>query len=378
MYKHIFYGPELLYTCVVSSSTKIMQRGVKIKEFKGKHLNKFGLQNVKAIWFENMICNFIPRGIHDNFPNLIALGVLNSQLLGVSREDLEELDEKLIFIYFHSNPLTSLPDNLFVNMKRLREISIVNNINLMHMTSKLIENVIDNGLKYVDFSKNGCIDAYFCPQYTHSKASVEDLLKVIDEGNKSKVLKSQKKARHVNNCNFSLDEFEFPFAKMLLITQSPVFATMVEMDPEANEIELKGFKPESVAAFVDFLHTSNVEAIEEACEFDLFSLASQFKIKVLEDVSEENLARKVDLLNCAKIFNIGRRFGSEKVMRAAVDLLQTQFPNVVIRKFDEKAQELIQAVQAKYMLIKTKEDQAKEYDQKEKKIGEVLKKYGIQ
>lgn len=378
VFEHISYGGKnMLYTCIVSSSTKIMQRGVKIKEFRGKHLPKYNLHKVEAIWFENVICNFIPRGIHDNFPNLIALGVLNSQLLGVSREDLEELDENLVYIYFHYNPLASLPDNLFVNMKKLREISIMNNSNLKHITSKVIDNIIDNNLRYVDFTNNGCIDAHFCPGYVNTLASVEELLKVIDESNKSKEEKSLKKVQHLSDCHFSLDEFEFPFPKALLIIQSPVFDAMAVLDPDANEIKLKGFKLESVAAFVEFLHTGNIKAIEEACKFDLFTLASQFKIKVLEDSCEESLTKKVDLLNCSKVFNLGRRFDSEKLMRAAVEILQTQFPNVVIRKFGDEARELMHAVQAKFMLVKAKEEQAQEFSQKEERIEEILLKYGI-
>lgn len=381
-FRYIVFNEDRLYTCIVDSS-RFNQRGVKIKQFRGKHFENKTFRDVQAIWFENCCVNYIPRGIHDNFPNLIAFGVLNCDLLQVLREDIEEMED-LKFFYLHANNLQSLPDDLFVNLKNLKEISIINNASLQYMSSKIIGNIIRNGLEYVDLSYNGCIDAHYCPDYVDSTSSVQELMRIIDEkcnvGDSCKkqqkfcmkssiAPKAKREEEQQLDCFFVIDDQSFSFRKSSLKSQSPVFSKLIDKEPNANEVVLRGFQPATVADFVEFINTGRMKS--GANVFELFILANQFMISTLKTICEENIAKNIDLFDCPKVYSLAMRFKSKKLKDCVVAKLNEKRDVKII---GNRLQEVMKALRVCSTKIKeAKETYVREVKEAEAKFEQVLK-----
>ena len=176
------FSNETMYTCLVRCSMQlILQRDNRISTFVGEHLNrKYSHLDVRAIWFSDFVMNFVPTGLSEIFPNVEAIGIVGCELLEISREDLKEFTN-LKYIYLHYNKFTSLPVDLFEGKRKLQEISIIGNKELRSGISRqLFQPVINNGLKYVDLSGNGCFDAFYCPRYKGSLESIQQLMMAID------------------------------------------------------------------------------------------------------------------------------------------------------------------------------------------------------
>jgi hypothetical protein len=173
-------GKKLLYTCFITTG-EIKVRGSEISRIFGTHEGNKSNEDVKAIWFPDVIViNYFPSGLTNFFPNLKGIGVVGCGLLEISREDLRGL-EGLEYIYLHSTKIQSLPEDLFVGMTKLQEISIIRNEELKSgVTRKLFQPVISNRLEYVDLSWNRCADAFFCPGYEGTLNSVTELMNKID------------------------------------------------------------------------------------------------------------------------------------------------------------------------------------------------------
>jgi BTB/POZ domain len=323
-YGYIFFNEEELYTCIIESAS-ITEPETRIIGFKGKHLPRKKSLDCQAIWFKNCTVNYLPRGLDKIFPSLIAFGILNCKLMEISRNDLKEMTN-LAYFYIHDNELQSLPDDLFQDMLELREISIINNKKLKQMSSNLIKVIMRNGLEYVDLSYNGCINAYYCPDYENSVNSVQELIKIIDD----KCGEPEEDSRQRNllemplDCWIVADGKEFRFNKKVLVVQSPVFAAMVEEDPEACEIRLRKYAHSTVAAFVDFLYTGRVK--NGISFIGLFTLASQFKIAHLRSISEKKLVKNFEELDIFKTYMVGSQYSSDCLKKAALDKLKTMFP----------------------------------------------------
>lgn len=143
---------SLWYTCFVTTAS-ITKKNSTINKFNGVHEAGKSNKDVKGIHFCGKEIEYLPKGLHKIFPNLIALTVHSCyQLKELSKSDFSGL-ENLEKITVQYTSISSLPSNLFVKMKKLKRISFSNN-EIEFLSSELLQPIINNGLECVDFAHN--------------------------------------------------------------------------------------------------------------------------------------------------------------------------------------------------------------------------------
>lgn len=119
-YKMESWGGERseLYTCKVTSA-HISSPNIIVRSFVGPHFPGKSHFDVQALFFDKTTVEYLPHGIQNIFPRLIGLSVFKCGLRTISREDLVGL-ENLTTFYVQENKLTTLPTDLFINMRNLK------------------------------------------------------------------------------------------------------------------------------------------------------------------------------------------------------------------------------------------------------------------
>lgn len=145
------------YTCEVVKIVKTLLASNFI-HFTGKHIEGKTNDNVKLLKIENHPLDAFPRNLHESFLNLRFLSIISCGLEKVTKTDLIGLED-LEVLFLDGNNLTSLPDDLFTDMKKLRTIFFKNN-KIERLSSKLLK-PIENSLEYVSFLGNTKINNYF-------------------------------------------------------------------------------------------------------------------------------------------------------------------------------------------------------------------------
>ena len=382
------FGSKTMYTCVINYSKQLMTQRNVISTVLAKHSNsKYSNLDVKAIWFEDFIMSFLPQGLTEIFPNIEAFAIIGCDLQEISRHDLEEFTN-LKFIYLHYNKITSLPLDLFEGKHQLQEISIIGNKELRAGISlELFRPVINNGLKYVDLSGNGCVNAFCCPRYKGSLESIEQLMMAIDNNNETETVDELMESEaedftdHVGeapesesgaNTNsiddpaddeaFENEEFldntieesisisipessienvaeeteelitivvhdsRFQVSKKKLTNKCAKIAEIIRRNPETNEIEIKS-SPETVQNFVDFINTSKVPGESEA--ISLYKLAAMLKVVDLEVECEEIILENLTVDNIVEVLQLGNEFRSFSMKREAIEKALEFFPTII-------------------------------------------------
>jgi hypothetical protein len=172
-----FKSYNLGYKCIVKP-TKIIQLPNEVKSIHGNHQDCFTSHDVSDLVIENSSVNFIPKGLNTMLPNLTAVYVINCGLKTVSREDLVGF-KNVETLCLTKNELTSLPDDLFRDMPKLKRIFCENN-KIEYMSSKLLKSIEGNELDFVDFRGNTNIDDYFAICLKGISKSMEELMQIID------------------------------------------------------------------------------------------------------------------------------------------------------------------------------------------------------
>lgn len=117
------------------------------------------------------------RNITKTFPNLNFLTFWGCGFEEISREDLKGL-ENLEYFNFGNNHLTTLPDELFADMKKLREVFFTRN-KLERLTSKLLM-PIKSTLEIATFEDNTRISDRFAIKKGVESASTDTNAHVIN------------------------------------------------------------------------------------------------------------------------------------------------------------------------------------------------------
>lgn len=316
------FGNECLYTCCFVMAS-ITERETDVTGLVGEHGR---IKNVKAIWFANQIVNYFPRGLHKIFPNVVAVGVEGCDLLEVSREDFEGF-VNLTYLYLHANKLKSLPVDLFEGMSKLKEVSIIDNEELKTgITSKLFEPILQNGLTYVDLSKNGNINFFYCPGYKGTLSSVTALMTAIgpDEWT-SKFLSLEELWR--TKCDFDCylvgDFKKFEAHKKVLSAHSSMFESIFEREKKLK-IFFLGYTESAMKEFLRFMYLNEPPSLANVVE--VFKIAVKTGVVFLKPVCEDIISRNVDRSNAFRVFILGKRYDSEKLKLAATSVIKKMFP----------------------------------------------------
>ncbi|KAG5670635.1 hypothetical protein PVAND_000883 [Polypedilum vanderplanki] len=157
------------YTYQVTNQTISNQN---ISKVKGSH--KFGKTNKDVCGVLFQFCNIkeIPKGLTKIFPNLKYLGIVNSNLKIVTRNDLKEFTN-LEILYLRGNEITYLPGDLLQDLNDL-EVFVVS----VSKIEMIEPNIFDNckKLKHIDLRGNFCIDKCFSSVYPDlQNATMEEI-----------------------------------------------------------------------------------------------------------------------------------------------------------------------------------------------------------
>lgn len=147
------------YICKVEKTTSEGSWGIENVLFTGKHVQGNTNSDVKIFIIHNQpFEGGFPRTLRDMFPNLKFITINGCGLKKISKSDLTGF-ESLELLDLQKNNLTSLPDDLFAEMKNLRLIKFNDN-QIGRLSSKLIE-PIESSLQLADFERNTKIDVCF-------------------------------------------------------------------------------------------------------------------------------------------------------------------------------------------------------------------------
>jgi hypothetical protein len=362
---YIMCGSEYLYTCKVTSAS-IKSSNEEIIGFKGVHKAKKTSADVEGIWFEDTTVHFIPRGIGKIFPNLKSFGIVNCNLMEISRDSFSGM-ENLSCVYIHKNKISSLPDNLFEGMTKLVEISIIFNKKLTKVNSAILARVFENGLTYVDFSYNACINNHFCPGYENSLGSVQELMEAIDRKDSGTLAKFRKKLLSGGKLDLFIktEDKTYPFHKEVLAIHSAAFEKRMKKNPEANTMELLDFNPKSITSFIEYLYSGQIPKPKVAHE--VYCIASSYQVDALMKESEIIAAQAVNKSNVVMVYKIGEALKSERMRIAAAQFLINLVDLGNNKEDSTKSDEFVTA------LVKAYEDYGNQYDVNEELDVEQLK-----
>lgn len=163
-----------LYTANILNAN-IEQPNIVIGRVLGEHIPEKTDLDVKSIWFRGTV-KFLPKGLGNFFPALKVLIANKCKLESIIREDLKGL-EMLETFCVADNLLTSLPSNLFADMKMLQSISFQQN-NLGYVSSKLLR-PIRGTLTSANFSGNPNIDVWF--KSSAVEFTIAQLMETVDQ-----------------------------------------------------------------------------------------------------------------------------------------------------------------------------------------------------
>lgn len=331
------------------SKIAIKSADTKIKSFNGLHKGGKSNQDIYHLRFYNCELDYFPRGLTDSFSNLTTLSMDNCGLKSISREDLCGLGN-LECLDLSSNKITSLPTDLFTDMRRLKRIDFDSNP-LKFVNSNILEPILGNGLTNVRFTR-GCVFDFETTTRKEFGQSLELFLKRIDAGyfKPDEDIKTSKKEEFTNNVfsgfkdlwvtkKFSdfliiVDSKEFPVHKNILSIQSPVFDVMLSNDMQeiqTNRMNIEDFSQSTVEAFLYFLYTG--EETIDADAIELFKIAAKYNVSTLKSLYKEKILSEANESNAIDVFILGFLYDAEDLKLKALSEIRKVFPT---SEFTEK------------------------------------------
>lgn len=378
---------------------KVIDAVIKLPEtqiirVRGKHSFKMCYKDVTKVEISNQTVEYFPRGLGQLFPNITMLQIYNCGLKMISREDLIGL-ESLQDLDLRDNQLTSLPDDLFIDMYELKGVLFEDN-KLEVMSSKLLESVKD-GLEYADFENNTNIDARFI--LGNRNASLEQLMEIIDanchkpaEKPKVKIqvtakstpvdappaasstsaefmdgIKALWETRRFADFTIVSGKKHFKVHKNVIGMQSSVFATIFEND--VIKMEIENFNATAVEDFLRFFYTLEIQ--EEIHAMEIFALASKYNVSKMKAAAVKIILRHVNNENATEVLNLGNLYGSEELKNKAFEEIEKMFPGVTLPvKIKDKPEDVEELIEKKRNFKRKIQDVEEEQKQKVKEAEE--------
>ena len=272
----------------------------------------------------------------------------------VGLDSLEILD-------LQKNDLETLPNNLFIGMKKLRRIDFSRN-KLGKFSSKLLEPIVHT-LEDANFTENSSINSGFL------KGTGDTLAKLMNEID----TKCKPTMRHYNveqedlfwttlfetgdfsDFQIKVDQEVFKVHKAIL-AKSPVLKRMLEIEmteKRTSELVIKDFSLGAVKDFLNFLYTGVVRNNENAME--MFVLASTYDVQPLLTICKEIILNDLDVSNALEIFNLGHLYSCDDLKRAAFEEIGEFLGSSLNQRIYDEPKTVTDIVEAKIKLDSFKE-----------------------
>ena len=341
------------YACKVTAAD-IFKPAITLKKICGAH--SFGKKDtdVALVWFASCSVNYIPRGLRTTFANFTTLCIIDCGLKNICRDDLKGM-ENLVNLVVEQNDLTSLPDDLLVDLPNLKKISFRDN-KIESMSSNMLLPMQKNKPCVISFRRNKKINAFYNTREQGSVDSLEILMAIIDAQclnpqinavprkiaepvkNPSKRLLSlyREKSSKVFESFFVTGKFSdfkiimgeekhFQVHKVILAAQSEGFADLFDNDTTVTEMKISDLSSESVEEFLHYLYTGEISETTKNV-MEIYALASKLKVPELRITSEEIILKQLNQSNAFKAFTLAHSFQSDELKKAAFKVIQKMFP----------------------------------------------------
>lgn len=351
-----------VYTCFVTSAS-IKAPKLEINSFKGNHLPGKSDDNVKGLWFKDALVEYVPRRVDKVFSNLTHLRIMNCGLKEIFGCDFVVLGN-LEHLDISGNHLASLPENLLLDMTKLRWIYF-DEKKLQSVNIRILESVNIKNLEYVKFSNTRIHDLFRrkleAKGSQKATAAVEKEMKgkgrekvsvnqpsplnsiKVPKSSTSKVKEVDlvPKAFHYkkfadffvtgefSDFTIKVNKKEFKVHKCILAAQSPVFHRMFKkMYKEVEIVDEKAY-----GEFLRFLYTGEIKCGDKILE--IYELAIEFEIFKLKIMCEEILGTSLSSSNALQCFKLAHQCSSKDLKVASFKKIKKVCTEISDYMFDE-------------------------------------------
>lgn len=341
------------YTCVVHTSPVVKQNTV-ITSIKGAHLPGKTNSDVQAIIFMSKTAHFVPKGLNEFFPNLIAMKIVDCGLKSISREDLEGL-ENLSMMFLNNNELMSLPNDLFAKMPKLQMISMRAN-KLEVITSQVFKPILKNPVEFIDLRQNTKINILFQEGMDGSVGYLADLMAIVDatcskaagiKSNTQPLNFAQKlvtgnaelwKTGRFSDLTIIVGTKQFRVHKSVLAMQNSFFADMLKLDNEhpLTELEIREFKASTVETVLGYLYTGVIqvgvekedviEVPDEEDVIETFAMSLKYKVLELTMFMEGKIREILDQSNAVALLDLAHLYNLDEIKTLAFMEIKKMLP----------------------------------------------------
>lgn len=371
-----------IYMCLVSNAI-ITEPESEIRSCDGEHEEGRTNEDVARFEFSKCDVDYIPRGLTALFTNLTQLDIYNCGLKEILRSDLRGLWTLTTF-YARRNLLTSLPDDLFVDMK-LRRISFAYN-KLKYMSSELLKPLLIFKPIFIDFQGNTNIDRRFHFLADGEAGCISNLMLTMDI--------QCSKLRNYRNATTMMqikgyDEYEGPWRtgnyadftiicgtrvfkvhKFVLTAQCKVLEWTLRNyrdEEQAGIMTINDFSEEAVAQFLEFLYIRRVSEVTDPIE--LLSIAAKYQVYELISYCEPFVLQDLNIYNAHEVFSLGRICDVEALQKASFAIIKQTVPFNLLTDHVLNNVEALQEIMTTFRVRKRKpEDDAEEVDECNNKL----------
>lgn len=293
-----------------------------------------GLSKESVLWFfcDSQPIGCVPNNLHNLFPNLQVLTLNCCSIEKISRENLQGL-ETINTLSFGHNRLTSLPDDLFVDMNHLISIDFRGNP-IEFVSSKLLTPIEDK-LRFACFKDTYITESFDIQSETGN--GLESLKEALDARKKDyERLLRKRKPDELSNSNVFVEVSELTikalgkeFKIRKSIAQSSIFGKMFTDDIGQASKLLNNIKNNNEEILNSFLEYFNSGTIEESVNAEkMLELAVAFDVLALKSICEARILNKVDEANAIEVFNIAHRHQSSDLKKKSFEIIKKMFPGL--------------------------------------------------
>lgn len=352
------------YGCIIKS--QIISEEVAL-ELVGDHLAEKNDLDVAALLICDCSITRTPQGLAKKFPNLTVLGIFNSNLKQIEREDLKEYS-KCIELDLCSNKIEYLPHNLLHDMKKSLEFINFNNNKIQIIHPNVFDGV--KKLKYLDLSRNVCIDKVFDSTSDSGNATLKEIKAEIRKKFTHKVM-AEKLLSNSNHtlCNdlkkiiqsshefkdftIKIGDDEFKVHKLILAARSSVLKEMIQNNIDAKSLHLVDITVEIFREILNFIYTDELPTNENIDYEQLFIVTKRLNIELLMKNAAEKLITKVNADNALELLAISNKHNIDGLRRKSFNKIKKMLENESI---DDNLATQIELLEEALKLKKEKEN----------------------
>jgi hypothetical protein len=166
-----------LYSCRLRSDPSITERGTVVTAATGNHESSKNHASVTAFRLEQQSAytiNYMPRGLNNVFPNLIAIGIHYGHMKEIRQADLQSYPNLKELDLFY-NEIETIEQDLFKYNPQLQYISLQSN-RIQRVHPKVFEQL--NQLRRLNMAHNFCVSG---SAFAYNREEVLQLISKIND-----------------------------------------------------------------------------------------------------------------------------------------------------------------------------------------------------